>query len=140
MVVWLIMSACNNKMRPTDTQPQPPEVLIKVDKFKGKCIKCPYYTLDILDSSKAKLNGKRNVPVLGESTFSIKATTYQKLIQTFENSNFTAFKSEYLTNYMDLASTTLYYKGHTVRYHDKAAPAQLLELSKLIDELINTAL
>lgn len=111
-------------------------VLIKVVKFKGKCIKCPHYNLEIFDSPKANMFGKHNVPVLGESTFVISDVDYKKLTKAFEQANFSNFDTEYFTNYMDLAKTTISYGGHTVGFHDKAAPEILLSLAQLIDELV----
>lgn len=139
MLLCIGLCACNNKVKQTETIANSPSVLIKVDKFKGKCIKCPHYTLDILDSPKANMNGKRNVPVLGESTFTINPDTYKNLRLAFKESGFANFEAEYLTNYMDLATTTISYGGHTVRFHDRAAPAELLHLGGLIDELIETS-
>lgn len=109
--------------------------LISYRKAKGRCMKCPYFSIDILANRTAIYEGKANVPVLGKQVISLSKKQFEHIITQFEQSNYTAFERLYLSRRKDSPRMVLVYEGHEVSTQKKVCPKPLMQLIKLIEAI-----
>lgn len=109
--------------------------VISYRKAKGRCTKCPQFTIDILANRTAIYEGKANVPVLGKQVISLSKKQFQEIITQFEQSNFTAFEKLYLSKRRDAPRMALVYEGHEVSTQKSVCPESLMRLITLIENI-----
>lgn len=109
--------------------------VISYRKAKGRCTKCPQFTIDILANRTAIYEGKANVPVIGKQVIALSKKQYKNIITQFEQSNFTAFEKLYLSKRRDAPRMAIVYDGHEVSTQKKACPEPLMQLITLIETI-----
>lgn len=109
--------------------------VISYRKAKGRCMKCPQFTIDILANRTAIYEGKANVPVIGKQIISLSKKQFQEIITQFEQSNFTAFEKLYLSKRRDAPRMAIVYGGHEVSTQKKVCPELLMQLITLIETI-----
>lgn len=115
---------------------EPPKTIINYRKAKGRCMKCPQFTIDVLTNRTAIYEGKANVPSIGKKVFPLSEKQFQRILTQFEQSNFTAFERLYLSNRRDAPRMVLVYEGHEVSTQKKVCPTPLMDLIELIESVI----
>ncbi len=130
--VSLIMFSCSRKGK-IDNNVDDFQVTLKTNRGRSKAR--PQYNIS-LDGRKVSYNGIANMDSMGEKSFEISKANYSKIRKAFLESNFTSFKNEYKGRMRDLPMPTLTYNGHIVRYQEREAPPELLNLANLMKELI----
>lgn len=123
--------SCSRKSKPT-VQLAPMNIAFKVS--KGRSPKRPLYTMAISDKE-VLYNGKANMDVLGERSYTLTEAQYATVYQAFLDSNFQNFEESYIGKMRDLPIFTLTYNGRSIRYQKREAPEGLLELAEHIIEL-----
>lgn len=112
--------------------------IISYRKAKGRCMKCPQFTIDVLANRTAIYEGKANVPFLGKQVISLSKKQFKNIMDQFEQSDFTAFEKLYLSNRRDAPRMVLVYEGHEVSTQEKVCPKPLRQLIELIESIEST--
>ncbi len=112
-----------------------PKTLISYRKAKGRCMKCPYFSIDILANRTAIYEGKANVPSLGKQVIPLSKKQFQHILTQFEQSNYTAFDRLYLSRRKDAPRMVLVFQGHEVSTQKSVCPQSLMQLITLIESI-----
>lgn len=97
---------------------------------------CPAYSMAFFANRAVKYSGLAHVAVVGEREFKIDKVAWDKLKIAFEKSKFDQYEKEYLTAFMDLPKMVLVYEGRQITFHEKAAPAEIVKLAQLVEDLL----
>ena len=136
LLTILIFSSCytSNKCCLTNTNTP----IIEFHKFP--CFgKCKVYKLIIYEDKSMILTGIRNVEYIGNYRSIMKTAQYEQLLSSFEQISFSLLENEYLTGAKDLQITEVKFKNNIVKFHKRRAPANLLQLSKEISNIIDSS-
>ena len=101
----------------------------------GKSKVKPAYSIS-LNNNTIEYNGIKNMQVLGKHSYDISKQVLDDIITSFDNSNFSSFKTEYKGRMRDLPISTISYQGHTIKFQHREAPAELIQLVDLVKDLI----
>lgn len=103
---------------------------------------CPVYTVSISKDGGVVFNGEYYVEKTGRQTATIPALEWDRLTEFIFKSGFFSLKDSYSMEVTDLPSqtVTVSYMGGTKKVYRYGweAPATLIELEELIDEIANT--
>lgn len=82
--------------------------------------------MELLNNQTIRYFGRANMEIMGVQIIPLKSTKFKELISTFEQNNFTEFKSKYLTRMKDLPRTTITFKRNKISFQAKACPEKLV--------------
>lgn len=107
---------------------------------KSKCFgRCKVYDLTIYDSQRMVYKGIKNVENMGSHVGNLSLKEYNRLIQSFKESNFSNFEASYLSSLKDIQSMKITYLDHQVKFHKRRAPKNLKQLLVQLDAVIDEA-
>lgn len=129
----LMTTACKSTKQRQSTTPA--TTVIAYKRAKARCMRCPDFSIEILNNRTAIYNGNRNVAVLGERIIPLSKKQYRQIITQFVESNFLDYDPLYLTRKRDLPRLILTYQGHKVNTQEEACPATLMQLMQLIESI-----
>lgn len=132
MTISIVLTSCSSKSKVQSTE-DAFDVTYKITKGRSKTK--PAFSM-VLDSHNVLYNGIANMSVMGEKSYKLDQEKFNNLNVAFKSSNFKKFESEYMGRMRDLPIATLSYNGHSVRYQKREAPAALIVLDKMMDELV----
>ena len=110
--------------------------LITYTKERGRGMKKPVYTFEIMSSKVMKYTGVANVSVIGERIIDLDAKAYDALLANFVASDFKEFESVYKGRMRDLPLTSITFEEHKVTFQEEACPDKLEKLAQQIESLI----
>lgn len=113
---------------------EPEDFKITYEIGAGKSKVKPAYSI-FLDNNTIKYNGIKNTQVIGKHSYEISKQVLDEIKSSFNNSNFSSFQTEYIGRMRDLPISTISFKGHTVKFQKREAPAELIQLVALIKDL-----
>lgn len=132
LIIFIIMGCTVNKKNKTTAVTS---TIISYKKVKARCMRCPHFSIDILDNRTAIYEGKANVPVLGKHIIPLSKKQFNNITNQFEHSNFMDFEPLYLTKRRDLPRWILIYKDHKVNTQKAACPESLMKLMLLVESI-----
>lgn len=110
--------------------------LITYTKERGRGMKKPVYTIEVLSSKAIKYTGVANVPVIGERIIDLDAKAYDTLLTSFKASDFKQFEPVYKGKMRDLPLTAITFEEHKVTFQEEVCPEKLEKLARQIENLV----
>ncbi len=136
LIAFVVLSSCSSKQQ-VRKEVRPTSTMVTYSKVRGRGMKKPLYTIELLDSKEVKYTGIANVPQIGVRINPITEKKYAVILKQFQAADFKAFKETYKSKMRDLPLSRIAFDGHTVTYQEAECPSELRVLVDLMEGLVN---
>lgn len=141
-IICILTISCNNsivektKENPKVNMEQTKDSILIKYTAHGCFGKCPKFKMTLSTNGMLEVSDSKNIELSDNYVSKIDTSEVNKIVNKFDNVGFTNLENEYLLNISDLAKFSIIYNGKNISFHNRKAPSKLLDLKKMLDELI----